>query len=77
MKTNDILQYADEQIADVKYFYDETLTICVMTMVNGFKVVGESNVIDSTKYDKLKGMQISRQKAYNKFIDILAYSLKE
>lgn len=71
-----IVEYANEQVADVKYFFDDTLTICVMTMNNGFKVVGESNVIDPLRYDKMKGMEISREKALNKFIDILAYSLK-
>lgn len=71
-----IIEHANEQISDTKYIFENTLTLCILTTVNGFKVVGESNVIDPKKYDKLKGMETSRMKAFNKLVDILAYSFK-
>lgn len=72
-----IIDHANEQIVDAKYIFEDTLTLCILTTLNGFKVVGESNVIDPSRYDKIKGMEISRQKAFNKFVDILAYSFKD
>lgn len=64
------------QIKDVKYFYDETLTICVITTLSDFKVIGTSNVLNPLQYNRIKGMEIARQKATAILGDHCAYYLK-
>lgn len=64
------------QIKDVKYFYDGTLTICVITTLSDFKVIGSSNVMDPLQYDRVKGMEIARQKATTELGDHCVFYLK-
>ena len=61
-------EFVLSQIKDVKYFYDGTLTICVITTLSDFKIVESSNLVDPKRYDQIKGMEIARQKATSKFV---------
>lgn len=64
------------QIKDVKYFYDGTLTICVITTLSDFKLIGSSNVADPLRYDRIKGMEIAREKATIELGDYCVFYLK-
>lgn len=64
------------QIKDVRYFYDGTLTICVITTLSNFKIIGSSYVFDEKKYDQIKGMEAARQKATSQLFEHVAYYLK-
>lgn len=64
------------QIKDVRYFYDDTLTICVITTLSNFKIIGSSYVFDEKKYDQIKGMEAARQKATSQLFEHVAYYLK-
>lgn len=69
-------EFVLSQIKDVRYFYDGTLTICVLTTLSNFKIVESSNVFDEKKYDQVRGMEAARQKATAKLFEHCAYYLK-
>ena len=64
------------QIKDVRYFYDNTLTICVITTLSNFKIIGSSYVFDEKKYNQIKGMEVARQKATSQLFEHVAFYLK-
>lgn len=72
----DLVTHTESQIVDTRYFYDGTLTICVITTVNGFKVVGKSDVVDASRYDRILGMKYSQKDAFDKLVEILSYQFK-
>lgn len=48
-------EYVMALIKDAKYFYDGTLTICIITTIDDFKIVETSNVVNIDQYDKMRG----------------------
>lgn len=69
-------EYVLSQIADVKYFYDDTLTICVLTTVSGFKLTGQSYVFDPLKYSRIIGMETAHKNAVDSLFELCAFHLK-
>jgi hypothetical protein len=67
----------DAAIARSTYFYDETLTICVITLVNGFKVVGESACAHPALYNQAVGEKIAFQHARNQLWKVMGYALRD
>lgn len=63
-------------VEDDHYFRHHTLTICVLTLKNGAKVVGESNVIDPANFDAVIGKTIARENALNKIWQLEGYAMK-
>lgn len=66
-------------IANYEYVYSQTaptLTICVLTLVNGTTVVGTSNVIDPANYDAELGQQTAYSNAQNKIWELEGYAMK-
>ena len=63
--TPDMLESA---IKSEEYLYSSTgtLTICILTLVNGFTVTGESACVSPENYDKDIGNDIARANAVNK-----------
>jgi len=59
------------------YYYDGLLTICVATMVNGFKVVGTSACIDPALYDRKKGEEIAFNDVIEQLWPLEGYLLAE
>lgn len=55
----------------------ELLTICVLVLQNGFKLVGISSCVDAANFDAEKGKQLAREDAVNKLWPLLGYQLKE
>lgn len=55
------------QIKDTKFFYDDMLTICVVTTLSDFKIVSYSACHNPDNYSEI----IGRETSYNKCIDKL------
>lgn len=55
----------------------DLLTICVLTLKNGFTVTGESACASPENFDAELGYKIARQNAVNKVWPLMGYALKE
>ena len=55
----------------------DLLTICVLTLKNGFTVTGESACASPENFDAELGHKIARQNAVNKVWPLMGYALKE
>lgn len=68
----------DEVIAGVSYFkLNEVLTICVMQLVNGFTVTGESACASPENFDEDIGRAIAYRNARDKIWALEGYLLKQ
>jgi len=56
---------------------DTTLTICVIEMINGFMVTGESACVDPAIFDAETGREMAYDNAYEKLWALEGYLLKE
>ncbi len=72
-------QSLDARIDKVEYqrLPGTTLTICIITMVNGFTVTGKSACVDPDNYDREKGEEIAYENAFQKLWPLEGYLLKE
>lgn len=65
-------------IAEQYYVFPGTvLTVCALTLRNGFVVTGESAPVSSENYDSKIGEAIARENALNKIWQLEGYLLKE
>jgi len=55
----------------------DLLTICVLTLKNGFTVTGESACASPENFDAELGRKIARQNAVDKVWPLMGYALKE
>ena len=55
----------------------DLLTICVLTLKNGFTVTGESACASKENFDFELGHKIARQNAVSKVWPLMGYALKE
>ena len=68
----------DATIADKLYTrVTGTLTICVLTLHNGFTVTGQSACASPENYDQNIGEDLAYRDAYNKIWALEAYLLKQ
>lgn len=58
-------------------FPGTTLTICALTLRNGFQVTGESAAASPANFDKSIGMKIARENARNKIWALEGYLLRD
>lgn len=58
-------------------FTDSLLTICVLTLQNGFNVTGESACASSQNFNKEIGERLAQKQAENKIWMLEGYLLKE
>ena len=70
--------HIDAQIADESYyvFPGTTLTVCALTLRNGFHVVGESAAASPANFDAEIGRKIARDNARNKIWALEGYLLR-
>ena len=54
-----------------------TLTICVLTLQNGFTVTGQSACVDPANFNLQIGQDIARANAFEKIWELEGYLLKE
>lgn len=55
----------------------DLLTICVLTLKNGFTVTGESACASPENFDAELGFKIAKQNAISKVWPLMSYALKE
>ncbi len=87
MKTEDFNQQAvrvtpervEEVIINEAYhvYPDTTLTICCLTLANGFIVVGESACVSMENFDAGLGRKLARDEAVHKIWMLEGYALRE
>lgn len=78
-KTMEKLTYEHIQsvIKSVEYVQVGVLTICVLTLQNGFTVTGESACSSLAFFDEEIGRKIARDKAENKIWQLESYLAKQ
>lgn len=71
-------QHIDNQIAGEAYhvFPGTTLTVCALTLRNGFQVVGESAAASPENFDEAIGRKIARDNARSKIWQLEGYVLR-
>jgi hypothetical protein len=50
-------------------------TICVLTMANGFEVVGTSACVDPTNFNYDLGKKLAYENAFNKIYELESYQM--
>jgi len=67
----------DAQIVSEDYhvFPDTTMTVCALTLRNGFVVIGESAAASPSNFDRAIGQRIARDNARNKIWALEGYTL--
>ena len=68
----------DAQIVSEAYyvFPGTTLTVCALTLRNGFQVTGESAAASPSNFDEAIGRKIARDHARNKIWQLEGYLLR-
>jgi hypothetical protein len=69
----------DAAIVNEQYhvFEGTTLTVCVLTLRNGYTVTGESAAVSQENFDEAIGRKIARENARNKIWQLEGYLLRE
>ena len=62
---------------DYHVFPGTTLTVCCLTLRNGFTVTGESACASQENFDAELGRKIARANAVNKIWPLMGYALKQ
>ena len=62
---------------DYHVFPGTTVTVCCLTLRNGFAVVGESAAASAANFDAELGRKIARQNARDKIWALEGYALRE
>lgn len=72
-------EYIENTITEEYYHIvpNTTLTICVLTLKNGFTVTGESAAASKENFDEDIGRKIARDNAKNKIWALEGYILKQ
>jgi hypothetical protein len=55
----------------------DLMTICALTLKNGFTVIGESACVSAESFDYEIGYKIARKNAVDKVWALMGYALKE
>lgn len=63
-------------IAKEEFLYVDLLTICVLTLQNGFTVTGESACADPKNYNRDIGNRLAKSQAIGKIWPLMGYELK-
>ena len=58
-------------------FPGSQLTVCVLTLLNGFTVTGESACADPAMFNEEIGQKIARENAERKIWPLMGYALRE
>ena len=69
----------EEEIASEAYYVwpGTTLTMCLLTLKNGFSVTGESACAVPANFDAELGRKIARENAKNKLWPLLGFRLRD
>lgn len=69
----------NDKIVSAEYyrFPETTVTVCLIKLVNGFSVIGESAAASPENFDEELGRQIAYDKAFDKIWAFEGYLLRE
>lgn len=69
----------EAKITEVRYIVipETTVTICIITLQNGYSVRGESACVDPANFNKELGEKYSYEDAFKKIWPLEGYLLKE
>lgn len=70
----------EARIADTSYSFPKplgTLTICILTLDNGYFVTGESACVDPRNYDRNIGEELAYKHAFSKLWPLFGFLLAE
>jgi hypothetical protein len=72
-------EHIESVIRDVEFIHHEgsTLTICIMTLRNGFKLVGKSAAASPENYRQVIGEAVARKDAAGQIWALEGYLLRE
>lgn len=73
------LEHINAQIVADQYyvFPGTTVTVCCITLVNGFTTVGHSACVDPAMFDASMGEQIAYDNAFEQIWQLEGYRLKQ
>ena len=74
------MKHLESLVTTEEYLQPETaktLTICVLTLKNGFSLVGESACADPANYSRPLGEKLARANALNKAWPLEGYLLRQ
>lgn len=71
------LDSMEAKIVKIEYLYHKHLTICVLEMVNGFFVVGESAPASVANFDADLGRKFAYENAIRQLWRLEGYALRE
>lgn len=79
MRTTVTKERIEKRIKDVDYHIipNSTITLCVITMVNGYKVTGESACVNPDNFDAALGRRYAYENAMEKIWPLEGYLLAE
>lgn len=70
-------QSIKDKIVDVQYLHEGTLTICIITMWNGWKSTGVSAPASAANYDPAVGERYAYDNAFKPLWQLEGYLLRE
>ncbi|TYB11810.1 Gp49 family protein [Aggregatibacter actinomycetemcomitans] len=70
------VEYLTSLISSVEHIHQGLLTICTITLKNGFQLVGTSACVSKGNYDVQIGRTIAYGNAFNKLWELEGYLLK-
>ncbi len=70
--------HIDAQIAGEEYhvFSNRRTTVCMLTLQNGYAIIGESSAVHADNFDEELGRKISRDNARSKIWALEGYLLR-
>lgn len=69
-------EYLNSLVDNAEYVHQGLLTICTITLKNGFQLVGTSACVSKDNYDVQIGRTIAYENAFNKLWELEGYLLK-
>lgn len=65
------------KISSVKYLHEGSLTFCIIEMLSGFKVTGQTVCENASVYDKSKGDKMAYRDAFAKLFLMEKYARRD
>lgn len=70
-------EHIKSKIVDELYTVNGTLTVCIITVANGFKVIGTSACVDPANFNAETGRNLAYKNAFNQLWPLEGYLLAE
>lgn len=71
------VEYLNSLVNSAEYVHQGLLTICTITLKNGFQLVGTSACVSKDNYDVQIGRNIAYENAFAKLWELEGYALKQ